>query len=139
MNLYKINQLALEFRLDMGLDYNAPLDFFPVITNKIKNLTIVFLEMDDKISGACVKVDSQKIMFINSRHSKGRQTFTAAHEIYHLFYEDANFTICNLNSQDEVEKNTHPTAEHAVSLPEGADIRPTIRICFCNVLFYEES
>ena len=110
MNLFKINQLAIEFRLDIGLEYDTPLDFFPVITNKLRNLTIVFLEMDEKISGACCKVDSQQIMFINSKHSKGRQVFTAAHEIYHLFYEDATFTICNLNSNDEVEKNANQFA-----------------------------
>ncbi len=110
MNLYKLNQLAIEFRLDMGLSHDTPLDFFPVITNKLKNLTIVFLEMDEKISGACCKVDSQKIMFINSKHSKGRQVFTAAHEIYHLFYDDTTFTICNLNSDDEVEKNANQFA-----------------------------
>ena len=110
MNLYKINQLAIEFRLDIGLEHDTPLDFFPVITNKLRNLTIVFLEMDEKISGACFKVDSQQIMFINSKHSKGRQVFTAAHEIYHLFYEEANFTICNLNSNDEVEKNANQFA-----------------------------
>lgn len=107
MNSYKLNQLALEFRLDIGLDYDTPLDFFPVISSKLKNLTMVFIKMDDKISGACFKVDSQQIMFINSKHPKGRQVFTAAHEIYHLFYEDANFTICNLNSNDEAEKNAN--------------------------------
>ena len=110
MNLFKINQLAIEFRLDIGLEYDTPLDFFPVITNKLRNLTIVFLEMDEKISGACCKVDSQQIMFINSKHSKGRQVFTAAHEIYHLFYEDTTFTVCNLNSKDEVEKNANQFA-----------------------------
>ena len=110
MNLFKINQLAIEFRLDIGLEYDTPLDFFPVITNKLRNLTIVFLEMDEKICGACCKVDSQQIMFINSKHSKGRQVFTAAHEIYHLFYEDTTFTICNLNSKDEVEKNANQFA-----------------------------
>lgn len=107
MNLYELNQLAIEFRLDIGLNYDTPLDFFPLITTKLKNLTIVFLEMDNKISGACFKVDSQQIMFINSKHPKGRQVFTAAHEIYHLFYEDTTFTICNLNSNDEVEKNAN--------------------------------
>lgn len=110
MNLYKLNQLAIEFRLDIGLNYDAPLDFFPTITNKLKNLTIVFLKMDEKISGACSKVDSQQIMFINSKHSKGRQVFTAAHEIYHLFYEDATFTVCNVNSDDEVERNANQFA-----------------------------
>ena len=110
MNLFKINQLAIEFRLDIGLEYDTPLDFFPVITNKLRNLTIVFLEMDEKISGACCKVDSQQIMFINSKHPKGRQVITAAHELYHLFYEDAAFTICNLNSNDEIEKNANQFA-----------------------------
>jgi hypothetical protein len=93
MNLYKINQLAIEFRLDIGLEHDAPLDFFPVVTNKLRNLTIVFLEMDEKISGACFKVDSQQIMFINSKHSKGRQVFTAAHEIYHLIVSSLLFNI----------------------------------------------
>lgn len=110
MNLFKINQLAIEFRLDIGLEYDTPLDFFPLITNKLRNLTIVFLEMDEKISGACCKVDSQQIMFINSKHPKGRQVFTAAHELYHLFYEDTAFTICNLNSNDEIEKNANQFA-----------------------------
>ena len=110
MNLYELNKLAIEFRSDIGLNQESPLDFFPVITNKLKNLTIVFLEMDEKISGACFKVDSQQIMFINSKHPKGRQVFTAAHELYHLFYEDATFTICNLNSNDEIEKNANQFA-----------------------------
>ena len=107
MNLYQLNQLAVEFRSDMGLDYDAPLDFFPVITNKLKNLTIVFLEMDEEISGACFKADSQQIIFINAKHPKGRQVFTAAHEIYHLYYEEDIFTICNRNNKDEVEKNAN--------------------------------
>lgn len=110
MNLYELNKLAIEFRSDIGLNQESPLDFFPVITNKLKNLTIVFLEMNEKISGACFKVDSQQIMFINSKHPKGRQVFTAAHELYHLFYEDAVFTICNLNSNDEIEKNANQFA-----------------------------
>ena len=110
MNLYELNKLAIEFRSDIGLNQESPLDFFPVITNKLKNLTIVFLEMNEKISGACFKVDSQQIMFINSKHPKGRQVFTAAHELYHLFYEDTAFTICNLNSNDEIEKNANQFA-----------------------------
>lgn len=104
MNFYQLNELAIEFRADIGINHLDPLDFFPTVTNKIKNLTIVFLDMDEEISGACYKFDFQKIIFINSNHSKGRQTFTAAHEIYHLFYEDAQFTICNIDSDDDVEK-----------------------------------
>lgn len=104
MNLYKLSQLAIEFRLDLGINHNDPIDFFPLITNKLRDLTIVFLDMPVDISGACNVVNSQKVMFINSKHSKGRQTFTAAHEIFHLFYEKPNFTICAVNSSAEVEK-----------------------------------
>ena len=107
MNLYELNQLAIKFRLDIELKHDAPIDFFPTIINKLKNLTITYLEMDEKISGACFKFDSQQIMFINAKHPKGRQVFTAAHEIYHLFYEDNTFTICNLNSNEEIEKNAN--------------------------------
>ena len=28
MNLYELNQLAIEFRLDIGLNHDTPLDFF---------------------------------------------------------------------------------------------------------------
>lgn len=114
MNLYKLNQLAAEFRSDIGINHSDPIDFFPLITNKIKNLTIVFLDMDNDISGACYKLDCQKIIFINSNHPKGRQTFTAAHEIYHLFYDDTPFTICNINSDDEIEKNADQFASFLI-------------------------
>ena len=110
MNSYQLNQLATEFRLDIGINHNDPLDFFPLITNKLKNLTIVFLEMAEEISGACCRLNTEQIMFINARHSKGRQNFTAAHEIYHLFYEETSFTICNIKSNDEVEKNANKFA-----------------------------
>lgn len=104
MNFYQLNELAIQFRLDIGINHMDSIDFFPIITNKLKNLTIVFLDMASEVSGACYKFDSQKIIFLNSNHSKGRQIFTAAHEIYHLFYDDTPFTICNVNSNDEIEK-----------------------------------
>ena len=119
MNLYELNQLAIQFRLDIGINLNDPIDFFSVITNKIKNLTIVFLDMPDDISGACNIINSQKIMFINSKHSKGRQTFTAAHEIFHLFYEKPIFTICNVNNDNEIEKHANQFASFLL-LPTGA-------------------
>lgn len=119
MNFYQINQIATEFRSDIGINHFDPIDFFPLITNKIKNLTICFLNMDNNISGACYKFDSQKIMFINSNHSKGRQIFTAAHELYHLFYDDTPFTICNINSNDEIEKNANQFASFLI-LPINA-------------------
>lgn len=110
MNFYQLNELATQFRLDIGINHIDPIDLFPLITNKIKNLTIVFLDMDNDISGACYKFDLQKIMFINSNHAKGRQTFTAAHELYHLFYDNTPFTICNVKNNDKIEKEANQFA-----------------------------
>lgn len=110
MNQYQLNELALKFRSDLNINHFDPIDLFPLLTNKLKNLTIVFLDMDDNISGACYKTDLEKIIFINANHPKGRQTFTAAHEIFHLFYEDTVFTICDMTNPDEVEVNANQFA-----------------------------
>lgn len=119
MNSYQLNELAIQFRLDIGINHLDPIDFFPLITNKITDLSIVFLDMAEDISGACYKFDSQKIMFINSNHPKGRQNFTAAHEIYHLFYDPTPFTICNINNNDKIEKEANQFASFLL-LPTNA-------------------
>ena len=112
MNSYQLNELALEFRVDCGINHANPIDLFPLMTNKITDLTIVFLDMDSEVSGASYKFGTQKIMFINSNHTQGRQRFTAAHELYHLFYDDTTFTICNLNNNDKIEKQADQFASY---------------------------
>ena len=104
MDLYEINNLAMEFRIDIDVGHHDPLNLFTTLINRLRNLTIVFMEMDEDISGACCKLNRHQVIFINAKHPKGRQNFTAAHEIYHLFYEEPSFTVCNVNSTDEIEK-----------------------------------
>lgn len=43
------------------------------------------------------------IIIVNSSHSKGRQNFTLAHELYHLLDDDENFFICSEGLKDEIE------------------------------------
>lgn len=104
MDFYQINELACECRNNWGVDLTGSIDVLSVVLNKNKNLTIVFLDMDENTSGACYKNHSQSVIFINSNHTKGRQFFSIAHEIYHLSYDDNDFSICNLGSDDEIEK-----------------------------------
>lgn len=75
--------------------------------------------MDDDISGASYKSSLESIIFINSTHSKGRQSFTMAHELYHLTLDDNNFNICGVNSDDEVEKIADQFAS-SLLMPQGA-------------------
>lgn len=85
----------------------------------MKNLTIIFLDIPQNISGACYKLNSQKIIFVNANQPKGRQNFTVAHEIYHLFYEDAILNICNVDSNHEVEINANQFASFLL-MPDNA-------------------
>ena len=68
--------------------------------------------MLDELSGGCNKTKDDNIICINSKHSKERQNFTLAHELYHLLYEDTkNSFVCNVNSSYESEKNANKIAE----------------------------
>ncbi|AMK15266.1 ImmA/IrrE family metallo-endopeptidase [Methanobrevibacter olleyae] len=115
----EMNELACGFRRGWKIDMNESIDIFSLAINKIKNLTIVFKKMDNGISGACLKLDKENIMFVNSIHRKGRQAFTIAHELYHLKYDDNDFNICGVDSDDEIEKRADLFAS-CLLMPHGA-------------------
>ena len=92
--IIQINAEATSLRKHFGEDAYSPIDIFSLISN-YENLTVVFYPMSERISGICIRDDENKIIAINSLSSYGRQRFTAAHELYHLFYhEDFNKVIC---------------------------------------------
>ena len=115
----EMNELACTCRRQWKIDMNVPIDIFSLAINKMKNLTIVFKKMDNEISGACLGLDKENIIFVNSRHRKGRQAFTIAHELYHLKYDGNNFNICGVKSDDEVEKKADLFAS-CLLMPHGA-------------------
>ena len=116
---FEINELACQCRRDWNIDEIVPMDILNVALNKISNLTISFLDMGKNISGACSKSSSQQVIFINSKHSKARQSFTLAHELYHLKFDDIGINICSLKSNDETEKNADLFAS-CLLMPHGA-------------------
>ena len=53
------------------------------------NVLTLFRPLSEVFSGMSLKVnDNTKFILINSNHSLGRQHFTIAHELYHLFIQD---------------------------------------------------
>ncbi|MCF8363450.1 MAG: ImmA/IrrE family metallo-endopeptidase [Prolixibacteraceae bacterium] len=48
----------------------------------------LFRPLGDNFSGLSYKKGDDLFMLINSNQSLGRQNFTIAHELYHLFYDD---------------------------------------------------
>lgn len=82
----ELNSNALKLRKILNEDSSSPMDVFSLINN-LKGVTLVFYPMSDRISGMCIREENSKIIAINSNMSYGRQRFTAAHELYHLFFE----------------------------------------------------
>lgn len=105
MDNYEINLKAEELRRLWGVDSYCPLDITTMAMKHVKNLTIVWFPMAKEISGCCAKTDKDNLICINSEHSKGRQNFTMAHELYHLYFDDSkNSFVSKINSDDENEK-----------------------------------
>ena len=82
-----LSNKASNLRKKLGIDIEAPIDIFKLV-QKIENLTLIFYEMGKNISGVCYKGSNSSVITINSEMSLGRQRFSLAHELYHLYYDD---------------------------------------------------
>lgn len=101
-----LNTKAQELREMLGEDANSPVDIFS-LANQIEGLTLVFYPLGKNISGICVRDTEIRLIAVNSSMSYGRQRFSLAHELYHLYFDnESGFNVCstNLNSKNENEK-----------------------------------
>lgn len=109
-NYLELSEKANMCRKQWGIDEFIPIDIFRVVLEKIDNVTIIFFNTEDNLSGSSIKTKDQNIIFINSKHSLGRQRFTLAHEIYHLKY-DEHFGLCDLDpDNDAIEEKANKFA-----------------------------
>lgn len=111
----EINAEAVRLRKSFGEDAYSPIDIFSMLNNS-DDLTVVFYPMSKRISGMCFRDGKIKLIAINSALSYGRQRFTAAHEICHLFLHD-NFksVICGKDldlNNDPLEKEANTFASY---------------------------
>lgn len=90
----ELNSEAINLRKQFGEDSNSLIDIFSLIHNN-DDLTIVFYPMSSRLSGICIRDGKNKIIGVNSNSTYGRQRFTIAHELYHLFFhEDFKSIVC---------------------------------------------
>ena len=113
-------ELAEILRHEWGVESFAPINIRSLVYNNIKNLTILWFPMETNISGCCSKTKDDKVIFINTNHTIGRQNFTLAHELYHLLYEDIDdFIVCGINNNSQSEINANNFAS-ALLMPNSA-------------------
>jgi len=54
-----------------------------------KNITTLFKPMSGNFAGMAIKANNERnFILVNSKHTKGKQHFTIAHELYHLFIQE---------------------------------------------------
>ena len=95
MDKLDLSTKAQELRESLGEDANSPVDIFSLV-NQIEGLTLVFYPLGENISGMCVRDNEISLIAINSTMSYGRQRFSLAHELYHLYYDDkSGFNVCS--------------------------------------------
>lgn len=125
-----LNTKAQELRLLLGEDANSPIDIFSLVS-QIEGLTLVYYPLGKNISGMCVRDDKVKLIAVNSTMSYGRQRFSLAHELYHLYFDDSTgFNVCakKLDSKSEVEKRADQFASYFIA-PYGALKAMVKKIC----------
>lgn len=109
---YQANQLRKQF----GEDLSSPVNVFSILQSQ-ESLTLVFCPLSERISGMCVRTQGgDALVAINSSLSYGRQRFTAAHELYHLFVQsEIQSVVCGKEigaGKDEAEKNADGFASY---------------------------
>ncbi len=105
-----INADAIELRQSFGEDVYSPVDIFSLLSS-VEEITVVFYPMGERVSGMCIHDEKNKIIGINSKQTLGRQRFTAAHELCHLYYHnEINGMVC---IKEENEKKVGPLEKEA--------------------------
>ncbi len=120
---------AERLRKKFDEDNNSPIDIFSFV-QRIEKLTIVFYPMSNNLSGMCIKgTDGRCTIALNSTMTLGRQRFSLAHELYHLFYDNNMVTVCSktIGNSDETEKKADAFAAYFL-MPRAALTETTDRL-----------
>ena len=110
---------ALSLRKELGEDTTSTIDIFS-LAHTISQLTLVFYPMGNHLSGMCIKNDGNPVVAINSSMSVGRQRFSMAHELFHLFYDESIQSMAcamKIGIGNDVEKSADQFASYFLMPP----------------------
>ena len=78
--------LAAKFRYQEGLSKGEPINV-KMLARKL-NTTLVYRPLSENSFGISCRSGEKRFMLVNSRSTRGRQHFTIAHELYHLYFDE---------------------------------------------------
>ncbi len=126
INNIDISNKALDLRNRLGEDSFSPIDIFSLVQN-LEEVTLIKYPLGKNISGYCKKYKHTNVIVINSSMTLGRQRFSLAHELYHLFYdtEMTSFVCSNFNNKAPNEQKADLFASYLL-MPQTALSRLSI-------------
>lgn len=111
INKIDINNKACSIRNQLGEDGSSPIDIFS-LAQTIDSLTLIFYPLGSSISGICCKDKNSSVIVINSDMSIGRQRFSLAHELYHLYFDvQMSTSICSIQIDNTYDTETEKEAD----------------------------
>jgi len=88
------------------------------------NVLTMYAPMSDAFSGMCIKRKMNSFILINSTHSRGRQHFTIAHELFHLFIQEKfELHVCNPGVSKEPQEKEADFFASLLLMPEIGILR----------------
>lgn len=106
-NLQKAEILARKFRVDNGLSPTEAINVKSLVRKL--NIITVYRPLSKGAEGLSLcSYEGARFILVNSNSSRGRQHFTIAHELYHLFYDkDPRPHLCGLDGQSREERQAN--------------------------------
>ncbi len=139
-----IEQLAYKFRAEMGLGATEAVSVKSLLRRC--NILTVYRPLSENAYGLSLKSpQADRFMLVNSNNSRGRQHFTIAHELYHLYYDkNPRPHLCGLSGQSKEEKEADIFASALLMPRDGvlailpADVITTQKLTLAHVLRLEQ-
>lgn len=115
------SRLAQKFRIENGLSQNEAVNVKSLLRKL--NILTVYRPLSESAYGLSLKSPKgYRFILINSNNSRGRQHFTIAHELYHLFYDENPCPhICSKDGASKAERYADRFAS-ALLMPEDGII-----------------
>ena len=118
LNAATIERYSKDFRVNhIDTDLSSPINIKTILT-KLGILTL-FRPLSEGLCGLSMRSTvNDRFILVNSNNNIGRQHFTVAHELYHLFYGTTTVPhICRVGGKEPEEVNADSFAS-ALLMPE---------------------
>lgn len=117
LSIIEADSLAAKFRSELGIGLAEPVNAKTLIRKL--GITVMYRPLSENSFGISCMSMGKRFMLVNSNSTRGRQHFTIAHELYHLYYDEKPTPhICDSVVSTE-EKNANRFAASLLMPREG--------------------